>query len=163
MACPGAKNNVSTAGPRSGPGVAQTSLWLAWKMLRWERERDRSAGFSHSEVSGPCSEINREPLKLFASRKPVCVLLAGLSLAGIIWTAPRSPTTRPSAPPLLTHLLTSREMLQSELVSQALGSRRGPPPWQPLEMSQLRAANVENAHCLMHRCENWRSSEPEPS
>ena len=122
---PGAKNNVSTAGPRSGPGV-QTPLWVAWKMLRWERERDRSAGFSHSEVSGPCSEINREPLKLFASRKPVCVLLAGLSLAGIIWTAPRSPTTRPSAPPLLTHLLTSREMLQSELVSQALGSRRGP-------------------------------------
>lgn len=44
-------------------------------------------------------------------------------------------------------------MLCSELEGQAIGGQ-GPPSQQPLEMSQLGAANVENTHCLMHRCED---------
>lgn len=43
-------------------------------------------------------------------------------------------------------------MLRSKLESRLSGGQ-GPSSQQPLEMSQLRAANVENTHCLMHRCE----------
>lgn len=44
-------------------------------------------------------------------------------------------------------------MLCSELEGQAIGGQE-PASQQPLEMSQLGAANVEKTHCLMHRCED---------
>lgn len=127
-------------------------------MLGWERQWERSVGSSHPKVSGLCSETNGEPRKLAEALRPP-VLLAGPwhyldSLKGA-----HHPPLGPS-PPHASPVLSPDAVVRTR---EQGGEEAGPPSlWQPFEMSQLTAANVENAHCLMHRCENWRRCEPEP-